>query len=207
MDVIFSWQWTRKCGNSTCYLYQSVSNWNIRIPYQSETDSLCWMQHTFATLTNKAPVWNSFSFFFCLMTPRQSIERWLFARPVFADPSPATSPIHRTPFLQCIILSPKLLFSIVPVRPEGCRSCWQLTGYIGFILCYFTLLYFIYDVSFFLSSTLLLLSRSSFPFNLSFLTLYFLSSSSSFFLRTVHTLFSFSYWHTPLQTTDEVMDS
>jgi len=135
MDVIFSWQWTRKCGNNTGDLYQSVSTWNIRIPYQSETGSRCRMQHTFALCQTKRQseihlvfllLFNDAPSIYWTLTVCLPRSRWS---------QPSYSPIHRTPLLLCIILSLKLLFSIVPVLPKGWRSCCQLRGYILVLFC------------------------------------------------------------------------
>lgn len=134
MDVIFLWQWTRKCANSTGDLYQSVSTWNIWVPYQSETGSRCWMQQTFALWQTKRH--SEIHLVFLLFNDAPSIY-WMLT--VCLPPSrwsqASYSPIHRTPCLLCIILSLTILFSIVPVRPEGWRSCWQLRGYILVLFC------------------------------------------------------------------------
>jgi len=176
------------------------------LPYQSETGSRCWMQHTFPLWQTKRQ--SEIHLVFLLFNDAPSIYWTLtVCLPRSRWCQPSYSPIHRTPFLLCIILSLKLLFSIVPVRPEGWRSCWQLRGYILVLFCVilpYCILFMMYS-----SFCLQLCCCKSFfiLFRPSFLTLYFLSSSSSFFLHTVHTLFSFSSSYTSLQTTDEVMDS
>jgi hypothetical protein len=155
-NVIFSWQSTRKCGNSTGDLYRSVSTWNIWVPYQSETGSRCWMQQTFALWQTKRQS-QIHLVFCCLMTPRQSIEWWLFACPVAADPRPATPQFTaRTSYCVSFCHWNMAVFNSTCAtrRMEKLLTIERI--YIGFISCYFTLLYFIYDVSFFLSSTQLL---------------------------------------------------
>ena len=206
MDVICSWQWARKCGHITGDLYQSVSIWNIWVPYQSETDSPCWMQQIFALWRNKAPLWNSFSFLCCLMTPRQSIGCWLFApQPLIPDQLLPNSPHAFPTVYHCVTETAVFNSACATRRLQKLLTIERI--YIGFTLCYFNLTVFYlwciflsvfnsvavsrFSFSFALPSLRIFLSvfnsvavsRSSFSFALlSLLYLYLLSFSSSFFL-------------------------
>jgi hypothetical protein len=158
MDVIFLWQWTRKCGNSTGDLYQSVSTWNIWVPYQSETGSRCWMQQTFALWQTKRHSEIHLVFFLLLFNDARSIY-WMLTVCLpprrWSQASYSPNSQHAQPTVYHSVTDSAIFNSACATRRlEKLLTIERI--YIGFILCYFTLLYFIYDVSFFLSSTLLL---------------------------------------------------
>jgi len=159
-------------------------------------------------LTNKAPLWNSLSFFLLFNDAPSICWMLTVCLPRIRWSQASYCPIHRTQFLLCIILSAKLLFSIVPVRRQVRRSCWQLRGYILVLFCIILprcVLFMMY-LSFCLwlcccKSFFILFRPFSYPISIFFLPpIHF-----SFILFTIY--FFFSYWYTALQTTEEVMDS
>jgi hypothetical protein len=211
MDFIFSWQWTRKCGNSTGDLYQSVSTWNIRVPYQSETGSRCWMQQTFALWQTKHHseirlvflLFNDAPSIYWMLTVCLPRSRWSQA---------IYSPIHRTPSLPTVyhsVIEPAAFNSACATRRlEKLLTIERI--YIGFVLCYVTLLYILglfcvmlpYCILFmvYLSFCLQLCCCKSFfiQFRPSFLTVFLLfflpPLQFSVILYTLY--FPFSYWYT-----------